>query len=129
MGSVKLGEALMARMSRPPCPPQCNHCIIVVPLALDLHLRGNGDNDTTISRKRGQGGRTWRLRPIIAWYCCHLIAVAIVGGIGSSVLCALLVREEEELPSLCAATAAENGHDNWRGQQPDGYCYRQLLPR
>jgi hypothetical protein len=27
----------------------------------------------------------------------------------------LPVREEEELPLSCVATAAENGYDNWRG--------------
>ncbi len=32
---------------------------------------------------------------------------------------ALLVREEEELPFLHAATASENGYDDWKVWQPD----------
>jgi hypothetical protein len=64
----------------------------------------------------------------IAWYCYRLIGVAIIGGIGGVVKCAPLVREEEELPLFCAATAAKNGYDDWRGQQPDEYCHHQLPP-
>ncbi len=69
--SVKLGKALTATTSQPPCPPRLR--VIVVPL--DVYPRGNNNNDTIISRKREQGGRSWRLRPIIVWCCCHLIAV------------------------------------------------------
>ncbi len=119
-----LGKVLMTKTSQTSCPPWRNHCVIVVPL--DIHLRSNDNKDTTISRKRGWGGRSWRLRPIIAWYCYHLIAVAIIGGSGGGMQRALPVREEEELPLSCAATAAENGYDNWRGWRPDGYHHCQL---
>jgi hypothetical protein len=62
-----------------------------------------------------QQGRSWRLRPIIAWCCCHQIVVTVVGGVDGGMQRALLVREEEEFPSLHADTATDNDYNDWRG--------------
>jgi hypothetical protein len=62
--------------------------------------------------REGKGGRSWKLQPIIVWYYCRLIAVAVVGGVGGGAQHALSVRGEEELPSSCAATNADNDYDD-----------------
>ncbi len=80
------------------------------------------------SIREDKGGRSWRLHSIITWYCCGLIAVAILVGGNSNMQRALSVREEKELVSSCSATNADNNYDNWRGQWHDGYCHCQLPP-
>ena len=41
--------------------------------------------------------------------------VTVVGGVDGGMQRALLVREEEEFPSLHADTATDNDYNDWRG--------------